>query len=503
MTAATDARLATFARVRSRLIDTGYLANGVGGVVVIGFLLWITPTALSHHQVRALIERSLPLFVVYMLISLPFGNYYIARRPLARVGRWLSSGEPAPEDMRALVLDYARTWAFRSFGLWAIGAVFFAAVNLPLSTSAALDGASVVVLGGLTACSLQYVLVERIMRPVTALVLADGVPSTVCRVGVGTRLSMAWLLTTGVPQFGIAAYAVLGLSTHGVDRGRVIGTALFLSLVALSIGLAAMLITARSVALPLQAMRDALARVETGDLSTRVTVDDASEIGLLQAGFNQMSAGLVEREKLREAFGTYVDPDLTERVLREGTDLSGEEVDLSVLFLDVRNFTEFAERSTPQETVARLNELYAAVVPIVVAHRGHANKFIGDGLMAVFGAPDRVAQHADHAVAAALEIIHRVRTSLGDRLRIGVGVNSGRALVGTVGGGGRLDFTVIGDTVNTASRVESTTKLTGDDLLITEATRSRLTDPAAWLERPAIELRGKQESVRLYAPAET
>lgn len=503
MTAATDARLVAFARVRSRLIDVGYVANGIGGAVVIGFLLWITPTTLSHHQVRSIAERSLPLFVVYMLLSLPFGNYYIARRPLARVAQWLTSDEPAPDDLRELVLDYARTWAFRSFALWAIGAAFFAAVNLSVSAGAALDGATIVILGGLTACSLQYVLVERIMRPVTALVLADGASSAACRVGVGTRLAMAWLLTTGVPQFGIATYAILGLSTHGVDSSRVISTALFLALVALTIGLFAMVITARSVALPLQAMRDALARVETGDLSTRVAVDDASEIGLLQAGFNQMSAGLVEREKLRVAFGMYVDPDLTERVLREGTDLSGEEVDLSVLFLDVRNFTALAERSTPQETVARLNELYDIVVPIVVAHRGHANKFIGDGLMAVFGAPDRVAQHADHAVAAALEIIRHVRTSLGDRLRIGVGVNSGPALVGTVGGGGRLDFTVIGDTVNTAARVESTTKITGDDLLITETTRARLTDPATWLERPAIELKGKQDAVRLYAPAET
>jgi class 3 adenylate cyclase len=213
-----------------------------------------------------------------------------------------------------------------------------------------------------------------------------------------------------------------------------------------------------------------------------------------------MAAGLEERERLREAFGAFVDPALGERILQEGTDLAGEEVDLSVLFLDVRGFTTLAERADARDVVARLNALYDVVVPIVLAHGGHANKFIGDGMLAVFGAPERHADHADRAVAAALEIARAVRG--GFELRVGVGVNSGHVLVGTVGGGGRLDFTVIGDPVNTAARVESATRETGDDVLITDETRRRLqADHGAWQQRPAMPLKGKSEPVALYAPA--
>jgi class 3 adenylate cyclase len=214
-----------------------------------------------------------------------------------------------------------------------------------------------------------------------------------------------------------------------------------------------------------------------------------------------MVAGLGERARLRDAFGTFVDPALIERVLAEGTDLRGEEVEVSVLFLDVRGFTAYAERAAPREVVATLNELYEAVVPVVLHHGGHANKFIGDGLLAVFGAPDRHADHADRAVAAAREIAALVAGRFGDRLRVGIGVNSGPVVAGTIGGGGRREFTVIGDPVNTAARVQAATRETGDDVLVTEATLRALgAGRDAFDERPSAPLRGKREPVRLYAP---
>jgi class 3 adenylate cyclase len=152
--------------------------------------------------------------------------------------------------------------------------------------------------------------------------------------------------------------------------------------------------------------------------------------------------------------------------------------------------------------VARLNELYEIVVPIVLRNGGHANKFIGDGLLAVFGAPEKHEDHADRAVAAAVEIAGAVNKAFAGELGVGVGVNSGSVVVGTIGGGGRLDFTVIGDTVNTASRVESATRKTGDDVLITAETRRRLTrQDREWLQRPSIPLKGKSEEIELFAPS--
>jgi adenylate cyclase len=172
-----------------------------------------------------------------------------------------------------------------------------------------------------------------------------------------------------------------------------------------------------------------------------------------------------------------------------------------MLFLDVRDFTAITERMPAPEVVARLNALFELVVPVILSHGGHANKFIGDGLLAVFGAPERHADHASRAVAAALEIAARVRQGVAGDVRVGIGVNSGSVMVGTIGGGGRRDFTVIGDAVNTAARVEAATRLTGDDVLITETTlRAVGRHGHQFDERPSIPLKGKSVAVRVYAP---
>jgi class 3 adenylate cyclase len=171
------------------------------------------------------------------------------------------------------------------------------------------------------------------------------------------------------------------------------------------------------------------------------------------------------------------------------------------MFLDIRDFTTYTERAEPEEVVALLNGFWELVVPAVVRHRGHANKFIGDGLLAVFGAPERLADHAQRAVAAALEIGQLVRRRYAGRLGVGIGVNSGPVVAGTVGGGGRVEFAVIGDTVNTASRVEAATREVGDDVLITDATRELAGDELfAFEPRTSVTLKGKRDPVTLWAP---
>jgi adenylate cyclase len=114
-----------------------------------------------------------------------------------------------------------------------------------------------------------------------------------------------------------------------------------------------------------------------------------------------MVSGLEERSRLCEAFGAFVDPGVADMVLNEGTVLEGREVEVTILFLDLRSFAAFAERAGPRQAVAQLSELYELIVPVLARHGGHATTFVGDGLLGVFGAPNRLADHADHAVAAA------------------------------------------------------------------------------------------------------
>jgi adenylate cyclase len=213
-----------------------------------------------------------------------------------------------------------------------------------------------------------------------------------------------------------------------------------------------------------------------------------------------MTIGLAERERIREAFGTYVDAEVAEHILREGTSLEGEEVEVTVMFIDIRDFTGFAERSSAPEVVSTLNRLFDELVPIIHDHHGHIDKFVGDGLLAVFGAPRRQPDHADQALAAAREIASRVEGIFGDDLRIGIGLNSGTVVAGNVGGAGRYDFSVIGDVVNVAARVEAATRQTGDTILVAGPTKRLLANGDRDLEgRPDVPLKGKREVVQLFA----
>ena len=171
----------------------------------------------------------------------------------------------------------------------------------------------------------------------------------------------------------------------------------------------------------------------------------------------------------------------------------------SIMFVDVRSFTAFAEGAEATEVVAALNGLFEVMVPIVARHGGHVDKFLGDGLLAVFGAPEGWIDHADRAVAAGREIAAAINVPEAE-LRVGVGINTGRVVAGSIGGAGRLNFSVIGDAVNVSARVEAATRETGDDVLITAATRDALTRPLPLVSRGTVPLKGKSEPVEVLAP---
>ena len=428
-------------------------------------------------------------------------------RRIAEPARSWLAGEPAGEAARAwsaaarlpvALLRRPALYAIGAAGAAAAALVLAALLDLPASHAALLFPTLYVLY--LYSAVLRYIALELSMRPVLETAgerLPEAAPRGSARVSLHQRL----LATVPTVSWGTAVI-VAGLLTDDTRTFDTIGLASVVAIaVTAVVSIWLSLVLADAVSGPIVDLRDATRMVGAGELGVRVPVVSTDETGELAGSFNAMVAGLAERERLREAFGAFVDPALTERVLAEGTDLRGELVEVSVLFLDVREFTAFAEGAAAHDVVARLNALYEAVVPVILGHGGHANKFIGDGLLAVFGAPERHADHATRAVGAALEIARLVRDGAAGDLRVGVGVNSGAVVVGTIGGGGRRDFTVIGDPVNTAARVEAATRLTGDDVLVTEATLRALGPRAgSFEERPPVPLRGKAAPVRLFAP---
>jgi adenylate cyclase len=473
-------------------LGVGVLALFVNGSVGDFARITVVGLALMFAYNALWLREALPLLG-------PVGTWLRGERdPMAARAAWSAAASFPREMMR-------RVWRRLLLGASVAGLVLWSAYTVWQLDLAAYT--AVPLLAGLAAFLLylnvlRFFGFERVLRPV----LADAARETGDDVGLASRgYPLKVRLLAALPAInvltGVAAVGITGQGHHlGLSD---LGLAVIVSAgIAATISGALILLLSDSVTAPVGALHAATDRVARGDFTVRVPVVSTDETGALARSFNEMAAGLEQRERLRDAFGAFVDPDLTERVLQEGTDLAGEDVELSLLFMDIRGFTSYSEEADARDVVARLNDLYGAVVPVVLRHSGHANKFIGDGLLAVFGAPNRLADHADRAVAAAIEIAELVRERYRGELRVGIGVNSGRVVVGTIGGGGRLDFTVIGDAVNTAARVEAATRQTGDDVLITEATRRLLSnDGDAWGERPPMTLKGKATPVRLFGPA--
>lgn len=169
----------------------------------------------------------------------------------------------------------------------------------------------------------------------------------------------------------------------------------------------------------------------------------------------------------------------------------------TIAFVDIRGFTTFADRSTAHEAVGYLNDFFAVAVPVIGEHGGRVNKLLGDGLLAVFEGPG----HADRGLAAGRALLAAVRERLGDGCRIGIGVNSGLVLVGTIGAAGVWEHGVVGDPVNVAARVQDATRELGEPLLLTEATRVLLDSPQPLTPCGTLALRGKPAPVGVHRPA--
>jgi adenylate cyclase len=216
-------------------------------------------------------------------------------------------------------------------------------------------------------------------------------------------------------------------------------------------------------------------------------------------------ARILERRRLRQAFGQFVSPEVLGRVLRDGTALGGETRTVTVLMSDLRGFTSMAERVPPDEVSRTMNEYFTAMVDVILAHRGMVQDFIGDGILAVFGAPLDDPDHAWHAVETALGMqaaLARLNARWGGEgrapLAMGAAVHTGPAFAGTVGSPRKKKYAVLGDTVNTTSRIEGLNRELGTTVLVSRATLGAVADRVRARDRGAVAVKGKAEPVEVF-----
>src|ERR1700733_7465372 len=418
-------------RVRIQLILTVFiLATNLIGLGVALLLLTIafpTPSIFSDA----------PLWIpfvaapAYIAVALALGTSWITRRAVP-VLRWaIEERKPTPADERSTFL--APFWlAFGVLILWGLGAGLLTTLwGLADSTFIPIVGFSVSICGILVATA-SYLFTEFALRPVAAQALEAGRAPRRLAPGIMGRTLTVWFLGSGVPVLGIAITAFFVLTLGNLSTTQFAVAVLVISTAALIFGFVLMWILSWLTATPVRVVRTALRRVEQGDLRGDLVVFDGTELGELQRGFNSMVNGLRERERVRDLFGRHVGREVALAAERERPKLGGEERHVAVVFIDIIGSTQLVTSQPPAEVVQLLNRFFSIVVEEVDRHHGLVNKFEGDAVLAVFGAPNHLDRPEDEALAAARAIAGRLAAEIPE-LEAGIGVAAGQVVAGNVG----------------------------------------------------------------------
>jgi adenylate cyclase len=314
---------------------------------------------------------------------------------------------------------------------------------------------------------------------------------------------LLWALSAGVCP--IVSLVMLAVVPKTVEAP---GFALAVGAIGVLFGLVTAWLVGRLVTEPIDDLTGAALSVSKGDLGIKIERTRADEFGPLIDAFNTMVGGLREKVRIEENFGRHVGQAVARQIMERPEGLGGAEQEITVLFLDIRGFTARAANAPPAAIVGLLNAFFAEMVEVIERrHGGIVNKFLGDGLMAIFGDWTGRADHADAAFGAATDMLVALSafnarlTAQGEApLRVGIGVHTGAAVVGSIGSPHRMEYTAIGDAVNVASRVEGVAALLGEQLLVTAATRAALHGDVALEALPPQQVKGQRDPVAIFRP---
>ncbi|WP_156755263.1 adenylate/guanylate cyclase domain-containing protein [Actinokineospora pegani] len=485
-------------RVQALLTITLVAANIIGAVVVIALSGFVIPAPEMTSGTALALAIAVPAYVVAALIV---GAVWGTGRALKTL-RWaIEQREPTETDRRATLLVPLGLTLMQAT-LWGVGTIVFTVVTVITQPELASSIGFTVGFSGITVCANAYLLSEFALRPVAARALHGDPLGRVVGAGVSARLLLFWALGTGVPVAGVVTVGIFALARGNVTPTQLAVTMIVLGGIVLVVGLLVMIFNARATIAPIDSVRDGLARVERGHFDTEIPVFDGTELGLLQAGFNRMAAGLRERERIRDLFGRHVGQKVAEVAVAADVErLGGQVREVSVVFVDIVGSTTLAATRPPTEVVELLNRFFTVIVDEVDAHGGLVNKFIGDAALAIFGAPMPLDDHAGQALAAARAIAARLPAEVPE-CPAGIGVATGPAVAGNIGDTRRFEYTVIGDPVNEAARLTELAKSYPGRLIASAAAQASANEAEAtlWTSAETVTLRGRTAETTVVLP---
>ncbi|HJQ84730.1 MAG TPA: adenylate/guanylate cyclase domain-containing protein [Candidatus Binatia bacterium] len=489
-----------------------------GAALLYFYFNWVDPWGLSRSPVQDLVVfmavTGTIVVATFLFSTRLFGSMNLWRERLRR------GADPAevPPDVRRRALNRPLINATFSMTGWVLAGLFYFPYQTWVMGLGIENGwrvfSGIVFVGGPVASSLAFLVSEYYSRRDIPLFFPDGRVERrgVLRVPILLRLGATFLLTAVLPpmlmmmvSFGLF-YRFGGELPEELlplwmqllrTQTYIVGATGIMSLVM------AMLV-ARFINRPVQALRTAMVRVARGELDVNVPVRSTDELGELNEHFNEMVGELRDAERMRVIFGRYVSTAVARQALERGIALGGELTRATAMFADLRGFTALTQRAPAGRVVELLNEYYAIVERVCERQGGIITQFLGDGVVVVFGGPLRpLPDHARRAVAAAVALQQQLGERNGsgdDPLLAGIGICTGDMIAGNVGAGDRITYTIVGDAVNQAARLQVKTRDLGAAILLTESTRAAL-DGNGFALRPvgAVPLKGIAAPVEVYA----
>ncbi|MET1037660.1 MAG: adenylate/guanylate cyclase domain-containing protein [Aeromicrobium sp.] len=479
-------------RVRVQVLLTTLLiaTNVIGAAIVFGLTFLVTPGDGPSAAYLTALAIAVP---VYVAVAVVVGASLVTVGAL-RALRWVLEDRPPTSEERRTALRLPWRMTLIQSVLWFGGVVSFAIIAAATQPEAVLGAIFAVGIAGLVVSAIAYLFTEFALRPIAARALAGRADADEMGAGVARRMLVFWGLGTAAPVLGLVVAALAALTRDDTGITRLASIVLGLAAVILMFGLLVTVLNARSVVSPIAGVQQALVRVGEGDLDVEVRVDDGSELGLLQSGFNEMVQGLRERERIRDLFGRHVGQSVAKAATDGDVELGGETRLVSVLMIDLVGSTTYAATRSPAEVVAMLNRFFAVVVEEVDGHGGLVNKFMGDAVLAIFGAPSDLDDHAGAALATARRIAVRLADEVPE-IGAGIGVSTGQAVAGNVGHRSRFEYTVIGDAVNAAARLTELAKDVDSRILVatTSVTVANPEEQEHWVSHGTPTLRGRND----------